>query len=159
MIFLAARPTSETGSRTSRVEGATSRSISSVGQDVASGLVAPPVQTGKRHVAPHGEGQTAPQRPVALRVHHFAQPLERGAKDARARAAGGRLQSCAEHFHGADDGCGGDAGDGAGDQGRVRVVQMGVYGASGAGSEPVVAGEVDYVGGDGHQEGGTQAAP
>ena len=87
-------------------------------------------------------------------MDHFFQPEERFAEDAGAvLVARGRLHAGAEHFDGTDDGGGGYAGDGAGEEGGVCVVYVGVYGTGWVRAEEVVAGEVDHVGGDGHDEG------
>lgn len=69
------------------------------------------------------------------------------------------MHARAEHFDRADGGGGGDAGHGAGEEGCVRVRDMRVYRARGRRPQEVVAGEVDYVGGDGHDEGGAEAPP
>mgnify|MGYP001581808469 CR=1 FL=1 len=63
------------------------------------------------------------------------------------------LHARLEHLDGGDDeGCY-DAGEGAGDEGGVGVMAEPVYGAGGGEAQPVVAGEVDYVRWDGHDEG------
>lgn len=64
------------------------------------------------------------------------------------------LEACAEELDGGDDGCSDCAGCGAGEEGCGG----GAEGGEGV-AEGVVAGKVDYVGGDGHEEGWGEAAP
>ena len=55
-------------------------------QRVPHGLVAPPVEAAEGDVAPHGEGEAAPEAGVALREDHFLQAGEGGAEHAGAGA-------------------------------------------------------------------------
>ena len=64
------------------------------------------------------------------------------------------MHAGAEHFDGRDAAGGCDAGDGAGEEGGVGVGNEFVDVALVGGAEGVVAGEVDDVRGDGHDEGG-----
>lgn len=69
------------------------------------------------------------------------------------------LHARLEHFNWGYDERSDDAGEGPGDEGGVGVVGELVYGAGGGEAQPVVAGEVDYVCRDCHDEGGGEAAP
>ncbi len=46
--------------------------VAQSGEGLADGFVAPPVDAAEGDVAPHGEGQPAPQAGVALRADHVA---------------------------------------------------------------------------------------
>lgn len=65
------------------------------------------------------------------------------------------LETCAEEFERGDCGGGDSARGGASEEGGQGWAE----GCEGRGSEGVVAGEVDYVCGDGHEEGWGEAAP
>lgn len=65
------------------------------------------------------------------------------------------LKTGAEELEGGDCGGGDGARGGAGEEGRPGCAEGGEV----RGAEGVVAGEVDYVGGDGHEEGGGETAP
>lgn len=67
--------------------------------------------------------------------------------------AGGGLHAGAEHFDGTDDGGCGYAGDGAGEEGSVGVAHVCVYGTGFVEAKSIVAGEVDDIGRNGHDEG------
>ena len=86
-------------------------------------------------------------------MYHFLKTGQGLGEDACATRGGG-LHAGAEHFYGGDDTGSCDAGDGAGEEGGVGVGNEFVDGAVGGGAESVVAGEVDDVRGDGHDEGG-----
>ena len=69
------------------------------------------------------------------------------------------MHACAEHFDWADHAGGCDTGNGAGGQGGVGVRYVVTDGAVWVEAEGVVAGEVDNVGRDGHDQGGGEATP
>lgn len=69
------------------------------------------------------------------------------------------LHARLEHLdRGDDEGCY-DAGECARHERGVGVVKEPVYGAGGGEAQPVIAGEVDDICGDGHDEGGGESAP
>ena len=86
-------------------------------------------------------------------MDQFLEASQGFGEDARA-ARGGGLHAGAEHFYGGNDTGGCDAGNGAGEEGGVGVRDEFVDGAAGGCTQGVVAGEVDDVGRDGHNEGG-----
>ena len=86
-------------------------------------------------------------------MYHLLETSKGFGEDACA-ARGGGLHAGAEHFNRRDDTGGCDAGDGAGEERGVGVGNEFIDGAVGGGAEGVVAGEVDDVRGDCHDEGG-----
>ena len=69
------------------------------------------------------------------------------------------MHAGAEHFYRGDDACGCDAGDGASKKRGVGGGYVGIDGAVGGGTQSIIAGEVDYICGNGHDKGGREAAP
>lgn len=114
-------------------------------------LVSEPVDGGERHVAPQRQAESAPERPDALRRDHPAHAGDCVAEGVRA----GGLQSGAKQLERGDCGGGDGARGGAGEEGRPGCAERGERG----GPQCVVAGEVDDVGGDGHEQGRGETAP
>lgn len=133
-------------------------------QPVAPGLVPPPVQRRKGHVAPQGETQPAPQRAVSAALHHLAHARQRLAEAARTprprRAPGPRLHARAEQLDRADGQRRQHARARSGHQRRRGVADArATQRTRPAAAQPVVTGEVDDVGGHGHDERGAETSP
>ena len=128
-------------------------------QFVSDRFVSPPIYPAEGHVSPHCERQSPPERRVTLASGHFTQALERFQENPGSAAGCGCLHSRAKHFDGAhgDGGC--DSGYGSREEWGVGVGNVVVDGAVGTGAEGVVAGEVDDVCGDGHDEGRGETSP
>lgn len=135
-------------------------SATRVGDGVAAILVPPPVDGREWDVSPQREGKASPQAADSSVCHHLPQAVHGFTEVADGRrCVGCRLHSCPEHLNGADSDCGEDTSSRAGDQGDVCVGHDAFEWRGLRSAHPVVSGEVDDVGRNGHDQGRREASP